>query len=139
MQKMMILKESISNILEEMFFLVEETPTPEEEWIFDFCTHIEADDFLIKILISKNLAQEITVNFLGLADEPETEDITDCLQEILNMVTGNFVGLAYPDHKKLLPFPACKPCSNKSVKNDGFEEEFLFYHEQAIKILFKNK
>jgi hypothetical protein len=38
------------------------------------------------------LAHEITANFLGMPDDLAEGDILDCLQEVVNMMSGNFVG-----------------------------------------------
>ncbi len=137
MKKMKVLRDTISNILEEMFFLVEETPPDEIIESYRFCTRFDDDAFQFRLLLGKDLATELTVNFLGLPDEPTTDDIADCLQEIVNMIGGNFIGKLYPHHAKLLPFPKTVPFEEMKQDAPDFESEMIFYRNQPMKIMFK--
>ncbi len=137
MKKMKVLRDTISNILEEMFFLVEETPPDEVIESYRFCTLFDDPQFKFRILLGKDLATELTVNFLGLPEEPTTEDISDCLQEIVNMIGGNFIGKLYPNHDKLLPFPKTIPYEEMDKDSSGYDSDMIFYRNQPMKILFK--
>jgi hypothetical protein len=137
MDKMKILREAISNILEEMYFLIEETPPDKIEEKYHFLTVIDDPFFVIRIFMSRELAHEITTNFLGSGEPPSDEDVLDCLQEILNMVTGNFIGQVYPGHQSLLPFPACRLHQPGDDVEKEAQTELLFYHNQPLKISFR--
>lgn len=135
MENLSLLRDTISNVLEEMFFLVEETPPDQFVESYQYITLIEDPSFLMKICMGRDLAREITVNFLGIAQEPEETDILDCLQEVLNMVTGNFVGRAFPNHQTALPIPR-----SSAFRNTGEADEqsvFLFFRGQPLKIVYR--
>ncbi len=137
MKKMTVLRDTISNILEEMFFLVEETPPDEIIESYKYCTIFDDPEFRFRILLGKDLAYELTVNFLGLPEDPTNDDIADCLQEIVNMIGGNFIGKMYPSHDKLLPFPKTIVFNEKDCGDEGFDSDMIFYRNQPMKILFQ--
>jgi len=136
MEKMKNLRDSISNVLEEMFFLVEETPPDEITEQYDYITEIEDPLFSCKLLMGAELAHEITANFLGMPDDLAEGDILDCLQEVVNMMSGNFVGKVYPEHARLLPFPNAANYTGQAT-GQGYETEMLFYRGRPLKVLFK--
>ena len=131
------LRDSISNVLEEMFFLVEETPPDDIVEKYDYVTFINDKMFVANLYLNASLAGEITENFLGLFDPPEEDDILDCLQEVVNMMAGNFVGAVYPDHEKLLPFPKAERFSG-SLPDDSYDKDLIFYKGQPLAVYFKS-
>ena len=136
MEKKMTLRDSISNVLEEMFFLIEETPPDEIEESYDYVTRIDDKLFEAVLCMNRALANVITENFLGSPDEPDEEDILDCLQEVVNMMAGNFVGAVYPDHDRLLPFPKAARFGG-ATPDASFEKDLIFYNGMPLAVFFK--
>ncbi len=136
MTKIQTLKDLISNILKKMFFLNEETAPDKFMETFFYSTEITDNNFHILLLFSDKLACEITENFLGFEDYDQ-EDVLDCLQEVVNMITGNFIGICFPEHDKLLPFPTSSICDTSTLSVEEYESDYLFYHLQPLKILYK--
>jgi len=124
-------------VLEEMFFLIEETPPDEFEEVYEYVTRIEDKLFIASMYMNRNLALEITENFLGLPEEPTEEDVLDCLQEVVNMMAGNFVGMVYPNHDRLLPFPKAGKFDGK-LPDDSFDKDLIFYKGHPLAVFFKS-
>ncbi|MCD4829048.1 MAG: hypothetical protein K8R90_06420 [Candidatus Cloacimonetes bacterium] len=119
-----------------MFFLIEETPPDVIVEKFDYITRIEDDLFDATLLMNASLATEITENFLGIPETPTEEDILDCLQEVVNMMAGNFVGAVYPEHDRLLPFPRAARFDG-ILPDDAHEKDLIFYRERPLAVFFK--
>ncbi len=134
------LRDLISKVLEEMFFMIEETPPDDTSENYQYESVIDDPFFTIKILLGKELAMEITTNFLGMEDDIEEEDIHDCLKEIVNMFAGNFIGDYYPQHDKLIPIPETTHIENYNVENyKDFESTVFYYDSKPLKLLLKEK
>ena len=140
MSMMTNLRDLISKVLEEMFFMIEETPPDDSVENYSYESTIDDPFFTIKVLLGEELALEITSNFLGMEDEIEEEDIYDCLKEIVNMFAGNFIGDYYPQHDKLIPIPeTLKLNSYKEEDYKDFESTVFYYDSKPLKLLLKEK
>jgi hypothetical protein len=135
MENLKALRDTISNILEKMFFLVEETPPDQFVESYQYLTVIEDTHFETRIYMGRDLAREITLNFLGVAQEPEELDILDCLQEVLNMVNGNFIGQFFPEHPDTLPLPKSVVYRTSPSSEEG--HELLFFRGHPLRIAFE--
>lgn len=135
MEHLTILRDTISDILEEMFFLVEETPPDQIAENYHYTTSIEDPLFSMTLYMGHELAREITINFLGIPDEPDNNDVVDCLQEIVNMICGNFIGRVFPEHKVALPFPQTAPCQTPPPADIPFV--LLFFRGQPMRVVYR--
>ncbi len=110
-----VVNKTISEVFEMMFFTFLEPLTdvpPEDEWgenavmIRGFISY-KGDitgDFLF--YFPKNLARNITVNFLGVAaEELDDHKITDTTAEAVNMVVGSLLGKLDPGGTCTLGIP----------------------------------
>ena len=138
MEMMEKLRDTISKILEKMFFMIEEIAPEKYDKNFIFGTYVNCDFFEIELCFTSKLAKEITSNFLGIPSEPDEEDILDCLKEITNMISGNLIGRLYPDNNKRIPIPDSYLCENMRRITDG-ENKIVFYSRQPLNIRFKEK
>ena len=88
-----ILKESIFEVFERMFFIFLEPGG--RVLVHDYETSIGFDGPLrgsIRILLSLPVARLMVRNMLGISDEKEIErHVEDCVKEAANMVCGNFL------------------------------------------------
>ncbi|MDD3051678.1 MAG: chemotaxis protein CheX [Candidatus Cloacimonetes bacterium] len=135
MEPIQILKGTISNILQKMFFLIEESPLDEFIEKYEFHTFVKNKDLEIHLLFTKDFAEEITRNFLGINEDVD-DDIEDCIKEITNMICGNFVGECFPELEKSLPLPESKRINHEFHFNRKFSIERLFYNSQPMKFAF---
>jgi len=89
------LKFSIFEVFEKMFYIFLE-PLDEESIGYDMEAGIRFDGCLkgeIRILLSKDMAENMIQNMLGLEkDEITSQIIEDCTKEAANMICGNFLG-----------------------------------------------
>lgn len=136
--RIQILKELISNIISEMFFLYEETPPDYYQNLYDFAVDFDCAYFSIQLYLNRNLAELITTNFIGV-DTASDEDILDVLKELMNMVVGNFSVKIKHGFEGLLPIPISRKLEQDSLIENDTACEYLFYNDNPIKILYKEK
>ena len=88
-----ILKESIFEVFERMFFIFLEPGG--RVMVYDYETSIGFDGperGTLRILFSRPVARLMVRNMLGIADQQEVErQVEDCVKEAANMVCGNFL------------------------------------------------
>jgi len=137
MTAIQILKHTTSNVLQKMFFMIEETPPERIQENYEFYTYVTKNDIEIHLLFSKKMAEEITENFLGIPQVTSDEEILDCIGEITNMICGNFVGEIFQDMEKMLPLPTSKKIRENIRFDSSYQDETLFYNGQPIKLYFK--
>lgn len=128
--QIMNLKDVTSSILENMFFLYEETEPDSYNRVYRYCAFINEPTLKIKLLTGEELARALAKNFLG-NDEIEEADILDVLKEILNMIIGNYIGKYCIEFKKHIPVPqSIKLPDNYTL--DSVEHQILFYDSQPL-------
>ncbi len=133
-----ILREMISKVLSEMFYLYEETPVNLNREIFYYMAEVRDDQFEIRILVGKELGKILTSNFLGVEGDLSEEDVNDSLKEILNMIVGNYIGRCYPNFKKNLPIPSTLKIENY-CKDATASECNMFYQGLPLKAILLEK
>jgi hypothetical protein len=118
-----------------MFFLNEEVPPHKYKENYKYCADINTKIFRLKLLFTKETAYMLTSNFLGI-DEIDDTEVLDSLTEIVNMITGNFIGELYPESDLLLPIPECFKLSG-TIESKDFQHTLIFYDTKPLKIMFK--
>lgn len=139
MKRIGILREATSNILQKMFFMIEQ-PEP-EEYVENYHYYAEIDDksYRIIILFSKKITKELASNFLGVETKIPEKEILDCLREVINMIAGNFIGSCNIKQDKLISIPVSNKTNLLKANEKEYEKEILFYLGQPLKILYKEK
>ena len=103
-----ILKESIFEVFEKMFFIFLEPGA--RVLVHDYETSIGFDGprrGSIRILLSLPVAKLMVRNMLGISDEKEIErHVEDCAKEAANMVCGNFLVNLDASKKFTMSLPA---------------------------------
>ena len=103
-----ILKESIFEVFEKMFFIFLEPGA--RVLVHDYETSIGFDGprrGSIRILLSLPVAKLMVRNMLGISDEKEIErHVEDCVKEAANMVCGNFLVNLDASKKFTMSLPA---------------------------------
>jgi CheY-specific phosphatase CheX len=86
---------SISEVFEKMFFLFLEPPD-DEDITYDMEAAIRFEGSMrgeVRVLLTKDMAKAMVQNMLGLEeDEIAAQRIEDCSKEAANMVCGDFLG-----------------------------------------------
>ncbi|HPM01530.1 MAG TPA: chemotaxis protein CheX [Candidatus Cloacimonadota bacterium] len=119
------LRDVTSNILENMFFMYEETTPDQYDQTYKYCAFINNPSLKVRIIVGEKLGSLLCKNFLG-TDEVNENDILDVLKEITNMIVGNYVGKYMKDFHKNIPVP-CSVYLPKEYNPDSFEHDILFY------------
>jgi hypothetical protein len=102
---------------------------------YQYAVSVAGSTFSFQVLFGHDLAREITINFLGIDQEPDNHDMQDCLQEVVNMATGNFIGQVFPDYSTALPIPQCKPFT--VVDDAGAQQALLFFRGRPLKVVYR--
>jgi len=134
MKMIQILEELTSNILETMFFLIQETPCDTEPK-YKYGVNIKDTKVDIIILYCERTAQEMSVNFLG-TDEIKEQDLCDTLKESINIIAGNFIGSEFAEANTRIRIPEMIP-NIDAIKQSEYESTMLWYNEEPVKILLK--
>ncbi len=91
-----MMKLSISEVFEKMFFLFLESPDNGEAGTYDMESSIRFDGSMkgdVRVLLSRDMAKAMVHNLLGLEeDKINPQRIEDCAKEAANMVCGYFLG-----------------------------------------------
>jgi chemotaxis protein CheY-P-specific phosphatase CheC len=135
MKKIQILKDLTSNILETMFFLIQETPPEEKENVFKCAVQIKNPKVDIIIMYCEKTARQMAENFLG-TDEFDEQDIQDTLKESINIIAGNFIGAELADITKRVHIPTLIE-NTDSIDVPKFDKAVLYYNEEPVQILLK--
>lgn len=138
MKQIDILEEVTLNTMHKMLFLLEETaPDGKLENDYEFMAEVEYRETRIELLFTYELAKKITQNFLGKETLPRKKDILDSLKEITNIISGNFMGIIYPEKSDKIPIPNVK--KNKESKDENtYHSKTIFYEdEKPLKIKLK--
>jgi CheY-specific phosphatase CheX len=103
-----ILKESIFEVFERMFFIFLEPGG--RVLVYDYETSIGFDGpqrGTLRILFARPVARLMVRNMLGISDEKEIErHVEDCVKEAANMVCGNFLVNLDASKKFIMTLPA---------------------------------
>ncbi len=122
---LMNLKGVTSKVLEEMFFMYEETEPTIVDLNFQYCAYVKLSHNTIQLLASKQLGEKIAKNFLGI-DNVDDNEIKDILKEIVNMILGNYIGLYMKDNHEAIPIPQIsEDLSDFSIDKENITN--LFY------------
>ena len=103
-QKMKNLREVTSKVIEQMFFMNEETVPDTYDAKYKYCAYIDHAELKINLCCGNDLTKILTENFLGTEDFDEN-DMKDVLKEILNMIAGNYVGEYLREFPDSIPVP----------------------------------
>ena len=128
------LKELTSNILETMFYLIEETEPIQVAYNYQYAVCIKDPKLEIILMFSRKTAIAITENFLG-TDEIEETDIVDTLKEAINIITGNYIRITLNDMQTKINIPYILDVSD--IKFENYNSALLFYKEEPLNILVK--
>ena len=135
MKKIQILRDLTSNILETMYFLVQESPPDEPDHRYKYGVNIRDPRVDIILLFCENTAKEMSANFLG-TNEYELSDIHDTLKESINIIAGNYISSQLVEYTKKINIPTMIENLDK-FDETGYESAVLFYNEEPVKILLK--
>jgi hypothetical protein len=126
------LRDVTSNILENMFFLYEETVPDQYNQQFAYCTFINDPSLKIKMMVTEKLGKSLAQNFLG-TDIVDQNDVLDVIKEILNMIIGNYIGKYSIKFEHLIPVP-----QSIFLPKDYLAEEknsdIIFYESEPLLI-----
>ena len=134
MKKIQILRDLTSNILETMYFLVQETPPDEPNYGYKYAVSIKDPRVDIILMFCEQTAREMSVNFLGI-NEIELQDIHDTLKESINIIAGNFICAELAEYTKKINIPTM--LEPDKIDDSTYESAILFYNEEPVKILLK--
>lgn len=139
MKKIGILKEATSNILQKMFFMIEQEEPVEYTERYSYYAKIDDSGFEFLLLFTNKISNVLAENFLGVDNKVSEKEKIDCLKEIINMIAGNFIGLCKIKKDNLISIPSSKKISQLKINEKTYQSELLFYDNQPLKILFKEK
>jgi len=131
-QKMKNLREVTSKVIEQMFFMNEETVPDTYDAKYKYCAYIDHAELKINLCCGNDLTKILTENFLGTEDFDEN-DMKDVLKEILNMIAGNYVGEYLREFPDSIPVPKIISFS-KNAKSNNMPCETLFYEGLPLRI-----
>jgi len=124
-----------SNILEEMFFLSQETEPLVKNFDYKYAVGINDGKVDIIIMFCDKTAKMMTENFQG-DDKITVADIHDTLKECVNIIVGNFLGDLYPNIPKKINIPVMIQ-DIRSIDIDSYDHSMLFFREEPLDILLK--
>ena len=135
MENLQILKDLTSNILEEMFFLTQETEPLVKNFDYKFAVRIKDEKADIILMFCEKTAKLMTENFQG-DDNITTVDIHDTLKECVNIIVGNFLGSIYPNVPKRINIPEMIE-NIGSIDLNSYKSAMLYFREEPLDILLK--
>ena len=135
MKKIQILRDLTSNILETMFYLVQETPPDEQNHQYRYAVDIKDPRVDIILIFCEKTAIEMSENFLGI-NNIEQQDIHDTLKESINIIAGNFINAELAEYTKKINIPTMIENIGE-IDEPSYESAILFYNEEPVKILLK--
>jgi hypothetical protein len=134
MKKIQILKDVTSNILETMFFLIQETPSEDQSPQLKYAVNIKDPKVDIIMLFCEATASSMAENFLG-TDELEDSDIVDTLKECINIIAGNIIGNELMEYTTRVNIPSMLNIA--TIDKSAYEKAVLYYNEEPVEILLK--
>lgn len=126
------LRDVTSNILENMFFLYEETVPDQYNQQFAYCAFINDPSLKIKMMVTEKLGKSLAQNFLG-TDIVDQSEVLDVIKEILNMIIGNYIGKYSIKFEHLIPVPQ-SILLPKSYQSEEKNSDLIFYDSEPLLI-----
>lgn len=126
------LRDVTSNILENMFFLYEETVPDQYNQQFAYCAFINDPSLKIKMMVTEKLGKSLAQNFLG-TDIVDQSEVLDVIKEILNMIIGNYIGKYSIRFEHLIPVPQ-SILLPKSYQSEEKNSDLIFYDSEPLLI-----
>ena len=137
MKKIQVLKELTSNILETMFYIMEETQPFNIVQNYKYAATIKDENIEIILMFCEKTARMMTENFLGMESDEMTEtDIEDTIKEAINIIAGNYVRTAFEGKILRIGIPTMIENIARIVPTD-YEIAMLFFKEEPIQVLIK--
>ena len=135
MEILQTLKDLTSNILEEMFFLTQETEPLVKNFDYKYAVRIKDEKADVILMFCEKTAKLMTENFQG-DDNITTVDIHDTLKECVNIIVGNFLGTTYPNVPKRINIPEMVE-NIGSIDLNAYKSAMLYFREEPLDILLK--
>ena len=135
METLQTLKDLTSNILEEMFFLTQETEPLVKNYDYKYAVRIKDEKADVILMFCDKTAKLMTENFQG-DDKITTIDIHDTLKECVNIIVGNFLGAIYPNVTKRINIPEMIE-NIGSIDLNAYQSAMLYFREEPLDILLK--
>jgi chemotaxis protein CheY-P-specific phosphatase CheC len=117
-----------------MFFLIQETPSEDQNIELKYAVNIKDPKVDIIMLFCEETAYSMAENFLG-TDEIEDSDIVDTLKECINIIAGNIIGNELMEYTTRVNIPSMLDIA--TIDKSTFEKAVLFYNEKPVEILLK--
>lgn len=120
------LKEVTSKILEEMFFMYEETVPDHFDHHLVYCASVILPGTKISMITGQVIGESMAKNFLGL-DDVDENDIKDVIKEMVNMIAGNYIGLYMNYYHEKIPVPLIEDA--KSFDIDKIPDSVMMFYD----------
>ena len=135
MEMIQDLKELTSNILETMFFLMQETEPIQVVEDYKYAVSIQDPKVEIVLMFCGKTAAMMAENFIGM-DEISENDVIDTLKEAINIVAGNFIRSCMNDLQTKINIQFVIKDVGK-INLGEYSTALLYYQEEPLNILLK--
>jgi hypothetical protein len=135
METIQILRDLTSKILDEMFYITEETEPLVKDFNYKFAVNIKDDKADIILMFCDKTAKLMTENFIG-TNKISVNDIHDTLKECVNIIVGNFLGTLFPEMPKKINIPTIIEKVG-TIDIHAYDHAILYFKEEPLDILVK--
>ena len=131
------LRELTSNILETMFFLMEETEPFQIEFNYKYAVNIKDEFMDIIMMFGPKTAVQMAENFMG-TDDISVSDISDTLKEAINIIVGNLIRQNMQQVTTKVSIPVMIE-NLATIKPEEYQTVLLFYNDEPLNLLIKTR